>query len=358
MDKTKNLFILVGDSTDINHVIGTLQFKGLISIPYGVTVDKELLAETFNNNKSIVCAADDICEELRTDAIYINVLRSTTGTNTLISPYIILANLPGIETQFETIVKKLGCDIGDHKSNSSGLNGTPTIADCVYCRYLAGDVGDNARTVYASENFFVFPGSGQFAKGYLLVMPYAHVMSNGELNSKLLVTEFNEVLEDLEFLLKLTYGKDMKNFSLLVWENGSGNSGIGKAKDSIVHAHVHVIPSQLLSSDIQRISGFKFSRITLDQLKHFKENSYLLVREPDKEHWIINNNPKLYIPRQYLRQIVAEERKIPGDLWNWRTHPFVENAHQCAEDIKNAVEADWTSVPPRVKQRVKVLFNH
>ena len=181
-------------------------------------------------------------------------------------------------------------------------------------------------------------------------------MSNGELDANLLLTEFNEVLTDLEFLLKLTYGKNEDDFSVLVWENGSGNSGIGKAKDSIVHAHVHVIPSKLLSSDIQRISGFQFTQITLDQLKQFKENSYLLVRESDSEHWIINNNPKLYIPRQYMRKIVAEEKKVPGDLWNWRVYPFSENAHQCADDIQEALEADWNSVPPRVKQRVKVLF--
>lgn len=357
MDKTKNLFVLVGDSTDISHVVGTLQFKGLISIPYGITVDEELIAETFRNNKSLVCAADDISEELRSDAIYINVLRSTTGTSALVSPHIILANLPGVENQFETIAKGLRCDIGDHKSNSSGLNGTPTIADCVYCRYLAGDVGDNARLVYTSENFFVFPGSGQFAKGYLLVMPYAHVMSNGELDAEVLLTEFNEVLEDLKYLLKITYGKDIEDFTILVWENGSGNAGIGKAKDSIVHAHVHVIPSRLTSADIERISGFEFDRITLDQLMEYKENSYLLVREPDNEHWIINNNPKLYIPRQYLRQIVAEEKNVPGDLWNWRKYPFSENAHQCADDIQAAVESEWNSVPERVKQRVKVLVN-
>ncbi len=357
MDKTKNLFILVGDSTDINHVVGTLQFKGLISIPYGITVDKDLISETFRNNKSLVCAADDICDDLRNDAIYINVLRSSApSTNTLVSPHIILANLPGIENQFETIVKSLGCDIGDHKSNSSGLNGTPTIADCVYCRYLAGDVGDNARTVYSSENFFVFPGSGQFTKGYLLIMPYAHVMSNGELDADLLCTEFKEVLEDLEYLLKITYGKDISDFSILVWENGSGNSGIGKAKDSIVHAHVHVIPSKLTSEDIKHISEFEFNRITLEHLKDYKENSYLLVREPDGEHWIINNNPKLYIPRQYLRKIVADEYNIPGDLWNWRQYPFYENAYQCADEIQEAVESEWNSIPDRVKQRVKVLF--
>lgn len=352
MKKTKNLFVLVGEPTDTCHVIGTLQFKGLISIPYGVTVDEELIAEAFRNNKSLVCAADDIPEDLRKNAIYINVVQSASASNILISAPIILANLPEVEKQFESIVNTLGCDIGDHKSNSSGLNGTPTIEDCVYCRYLAGDVGENAKTVYCSENFFVFPGSGQFAKGYLLVMPYEHIMSNGELDPHILQTEFPEVLDDLEYLLKITYGAE----SILVWENGSGKSGIGKARNSIVHDHSHVIPSSLTSDDIERISGFEFDHITLDELPNYKDNSYLLVRKPDKKSWIINNDPKLYIPRQYLRQIVAEEKGIPGELWNWRTYPFVENAHQCAEDITLAVKENWDTVPDRVKKRVKVLF--
>ena len=134
--------------------------------------------------------------------------------------------------------------------------------------------------------------------------------------------------------------------------------GKGKAKDSVVHSHVHVALSDLTSHDIKALSGFDFEEIELKDLALYKSHSYLLVKNPDNEKWIINNNPEVYIPRQYVRQLIAEEYGIQGEAWNWRTHPFVENAHQCAEDIKNAVEADWTSVPPRVKQRVKVLFNH
>ena len=117
----------------------------------------------------------------------------STGAGCRINAPIILADLPDVAAQFARLVDKLGYDVGDHKSNSSGLNGTPTIEDCIYCRYLAGDVGINERMIYRTKNFFVIPGVGQFTKGYLLIMPIAHVMSNAELEPKVL-KEFEAVL--------------------------------------------------------------------------------------------------------------------------------------------------------------------
>ena len=95
------------------------------------------------------------------------------------------------------------------------------------------------------------PSIGQFINGYLLIIPKAHVMSMAEF-SKELIDEFNIVLEDVIAILKLTY-----NFSdILVWENGTGNSGKGKAKDSVVHCHVHVAPSLLLQIKLRKFPHF------------------------------------------------------------------------------------------------------
>lgn len=349
MKRTRNLFILVGSPTDLSIVLGTLNFKGLISNDYGMTITKKQIKEAFSKNKSVVCAADDYPGEIPQDAVIINVMRST-GANCLVNAPIILADLADVANQFATIVDKLGYDIGDHKSNSSGLNGTPRIENCVYCRYLAGDVGINERTLYKSKNFFVMPASGQFVTGYLLIMPFAHVMSNAELEPEVL-KEFEEVLEDIEYILKLTYGKEV-----LVWENGSGHSGIGKASDSIVHDHTHIATSNLTSGDIQRISGFKFDEITLDELSGYKENSYLLIRTPDKHHWWINNDPRLYIPRQYVRQILAEEYSVAGDLWNWRIYPFRDKMHQTVVDIQKALQENWSNLPARIQENTRCLF--
>ena len=352
MKRTRNLFVLNGMPNDTILVLNDLRFKGLITFPFGNPVTDTLITESFQNNKSVVCAKRDyITGKLLKDAINIKVVSHSSGLFEEPPPYIIIAKNHFAE-QFAKIADDLMLDIGDHKSNSSGQNGTPTIADCAYCRYLAGYPADNERTVYSSENFFVLPTVGQFITGYFLIIPFNHVMSNAELNPSMLLGEFTDVLHDIEYLLKLTY--NAKN--VLVWENGSGNGGIGKAKDSIVHSHVHICPSNLTSCDIEKMSGFPFETISLDELKKYQEHYYLLLRTPDYKYWKINNNPNLYIPRQYVRQLVAEEYGLPGESWNWRTHHFSEKMYQTVEDIKSSIQKNRSSIPERIQNNTKFLF--
>lgn len=210
----------------------------------------------------------------------------------------------------------------------------------------------NERVLYKSKNFFVIPTLGKFITGYLLIIPFEHVMSNAELDIETL-KEFETVLEDIEYLLRLTY----HSHDVLVWENGSGKSGIGKAKDSIVHSHVHIAPSNLTFEDIESASGFPFEEITLDNLSRYKEHSYLLVRTSDHNLWEINNNPELYIPRQYVRQLLAQEYDIFSDeQWNWRTHPFREKMHITVAEIKSTIKSNWDILPERIKQNTSFLF--
>lgn len=350
MKKTRNLFILTGSPKDTSLVLNELRFKGMLAYPYGVKITDTFVQNAFKNNKSVVCSKDDYMGNL--DAI-IRIDVVPHASSVLIEKQLqtIFVSDGNIANQFADIANALDCDIGDHKSNSSGLNGTPTVSNCAYCRYLAGFPADNERTVYESKSFFVLPTVGQFITGYLLVIPYEHVMSNAELDSQKL-EEFKIVLQDMEYLLKLTYNAS----NVLVWENGSGNHGIGKAKDSIVHSHVHICPSQYTSEKIMEVSGFPFETITLENLKDYKEHSYLLVRTPDHNVWKINNNPDLYIPRQYVRQLVAEEYGLPGESWNWRTHHFSEKMYQTVEDIKAALQRNWNVLPERIKNNTKFLF--
>ena len=347
--KTRTLFVLTGNPVDVSAVLSELQFKGLITAPYGIVTDSKDVQNAFRYNKCYVCAADDYPEQIPDSAIMVTVYRTgiTNGIAADIHVPRIAANLPDIAKQFESLAHNLGVDIGDHKSNSSGLSGSPDGHEkphCFCCDHRDGKRSDNEPPLYKSKNFFVFPGSGQFALGYLQICPNQHVMSLGELPYEV-IQEFNNVLADVEYILKLTFNCK----STLVWENGSGASGIGKAKDSIVHSHVHIIPSNLTSDDVKEVSGFDFETITLDQLPDFKQYSYLLVRTPDEEHWIINNDPKLYIPRQYIRQIVAAEYNIPGDLWNWRKFPFPENMRNTSVRIIDALKRNWDMLPDRIK---------
>ena len=70
MKRTRNLFVLVGSPTDLSIVLGTLNFKGLISNDYGMPITTEQISEAFSKNKSIACAADDYPGEIPKEASY------------------------------------------------------------------------------------------------------------------------------------------------------------------------------------------------------------------------------------------------------------------------------------------------
>lgn len=353
MKKTRKCFVIEGNRVHVSYVLSQLQFKGLITAPCGIPTDTNDMENVFRYNKSYVFASEDFQGELPKDAIRIWISDGFTKDvpADINKENVIAAYLTNIADQFNAIAHNNGVDIGDHISNSSGLDGHANF-HCFCCDHRDGKRSDNEPVLYRSENFFVFPGSGQFALGYLQICPTKHVMSLGELTPEIL-EEFEGVLADVEYLLKLTFKCD----STIVWENGSGGGGIGKAKDSIVHSHVHIIPSDLTSEDVKKISGFEFDTVKVADLPKYKEYSYLLVRTPDDEHWIINNDPKLYIPRQYIRQIVAEEYNIPGELWNWRNYPFHEKMRQTTMLMARAIKNNWDNLPPRIKSNASCVFS-
>ncbi len=354
MRKTRNLFVLVGSPQDTMSVLEVLRFKGLITNPYWNPIAQSDIEDAFKNNKSVVCSEDDYSGRLPPTAVTVNVVPISSTPECKVSNTIYLNDSEPVAVQFERIANSLNMDIGDHKSNSSGTSDGPTIKDCAYCQYLNGNVNDNERTLYRSNNFFVIPTLGQFIPGYLLIIPFKHVMSNGEL-SKETLQEFTDVIEDVEYILKLTYPSSP---GFLIWENGSGKSGVGKAKDSLVHSHVHIAPTMLNSENVKKVSGFPFEEIDFFDLPDYKVNSYLLIRGVDSRKWIISNNPNLYIPRQYIRQLIALEYNLPGDAWNWRTHPFVDIMHQTVQDITTALHDNYDSLPARIRKNTSFLFSN
>lgn len=349
MKKTRNLFVLKGKPSDINLVLGNLQFKGLTELSSSKVTAQDIIHE-FNNNKSVVCS--DIPEEIDTEAITINVVNTSNFSKPENGNYINIKDgcLP---QQFVAIADSYDCDIGDHKSNSSGLTGAPSSKDCPYCNYFFNDFpgkkfDESNRTIYESTNFVVMPTVGEFIKGYLLIIPREHVMSMAELSPELR-KEFVTVLNDVTFILKLTYPVN----DILVWENGTGNGGIGKAKSSIVHSHVHIAPSKLTAKSIQEFSKFPLTKITYEDLPLYGKHSYLLVKGVTTREWWINDNPDLYIPRQYVRQLIAEEYGFSEDTWNWRTNPFIYLITSTCKDIQDSLTNNWNFLPERIKENTK-----
>ena len=61
----------------------------------------------------------------------------------------------------------------------------------------------------------------------------------------------------------------------------------------------------------------------------------------------------LYIPRQYVRQLLAEEYNIPGEGWNWRTHPYFEKMSMTDNQITSMLKENWDNLPQRIKDCTK-----
>ena len=349
MKKTRNLFILKGAEKDIQYALKFLDFKGMIVIPTSETseeVIRKKIYDAFSNNKSVLCTCP-VPAPFQNIAINIYVVNE--HHNNISGELFLNVSSDNIINDFQSIMESLGCDIGDHRSNSSGINGTPSISDCSYCKYLRNIEHESNKCVYRSSNFFVIPTYGELVLGYLLIIPINHIMSLAELNPRYM-SEFKYVLSDIMEILKLTY----KCSNFLVWENGTGQKGIGKAKDSIVHAHVHIAPSNLTAESIEKYSGFDFNQIKFQDISNYGNHSYLLIKDfSGDDIWKINDNPNLYIPRQYIRQLLAEENGIGGNQWNWRNYRFEDLMHQTSSDIVQALKDNWSKLPVRIRQNTE-----
>lgn len=344
MKTTRQIFALAGSPEEVQQVLGVLSFKGIRVFTEPDISSADVLS-TYLDNKSIVCQdCDCIYGE---HPIVINVANLNTSKNILYSyNYIDISDISTVQKQFMEIAVQNLCDIGDPKSNSSGLNGAPKVSECNYCNYYYKGIDSiGQKIIYESNHFIVLATLGEFIHGYPIIIPKKHVMSCAEFDKETML-DFLEVLDDVLFILKKTY----KTENFLVWENGTGNGGKGKAKDSVVHSHVHVAPSNLTADKIELVAGFPLKEITTKEISKYTNYSYLMIKDGKK--WRINDDPNVYIPRQFIRQLIAEEHHLKGDIWNWRTHPFIDKMQETYEQIMYALHRDWKNIPKRIKNRI------
>lgn len=344
MKKTRNMIILIGKADLIAKALPELDFKGSVIVKDPITYDSA--KNIFNNNKSIICSSEiPGIERFHESPIYIEI---SDGPSFVFQNYINM-RADNITAQFQDIIDRHNLDIGDHRSNSSGINGAPSIDDCAYCKTFNHIPSRYSHSIlYKSKYFYVMATVGEFVPGYLLIIPERHKMSMAELTDDER-NEFLLVLDDMKYMLNLMYGYN----SFLVWENGTGNSGKGKAKDSVVHSHVHIAPSHLTPEEVTKISGISLDKVCFADIPQFNLHSYLLIAGENYDEWFINNKPEVYIPRQFIRQLVAEEHGIIGDAWNWRIYPFLDLMHKTEIDFLTTAKENWNTLPDRIKQYTK-----
>ncbi len=354
MKKSRKLFVLSGSERDVNIVIEELscRYKALISANFCTEND---ICAIFNINKSIVCAQENFSilpNKFLKDAICIKIINNWSINKNDLTQDFINIDAESIPCQFKMIADKYNCDLGDETEDVFALTGNKIIKNCNLCAPCSSsDNGKNInRVIYMNDNFFVMPTLGGFLKGDLLIIPKRHVFSIASL-PKDFRSDFLKVLSDTKYILNLTY----KVSDFLIWENGSNMHSKNIAKDSITHANVHIVPtSKVTAKIIKEKYNVPLSPISFDQLTNYSNASYLLLKSDDG--WEICSDPRFYIPRQFVRQVLAERYNIPGDQWNWRIHPLIDSLNRTTDQITSALKANWSKLPNHIRENCRMFL--
>lgn len=196
--------------------------------------------------------------------------------------------------------------------------------------------------MYESENFYVKIELGCMTKGMLMICPKKHYLSAAQLPEKMF-KEYYEVMHHVEWLLKAIYGDK----PVIFFEHGSAPSGLSSHERSIVHAHTHVA------------WGVPFDKKYLEAVcvrpvkceSDYKYSRYFSYQEGADGQLYLVNNSRVYIQRQYPRQVIGEMLGIPNELTNWRRESFMENVIQTFEDFYKFLTENADTIPEIIKTR-------
>lgn len=170
--------------------------------------------------------------------------------------------------------------------------------------------------LYESPSFAVVSELGALKLGFLMIVPKRHILSVAQFSSEL-YREYRAVSEDIEKILIATFGTAPVAF----FEHGSGPSGMTSHPKSIVHAHVHVLHGFAM----QRIDLERIQARPLEDITRAKTTHYFAYRDGSKGKLQCVYDDRVYVPRQYGRQIVARDLRLIPCQYNWRNNQFKEN---------------------------------
>lgn len=221
-------------------------------------------------------------------------------------------------------------------------------ADCIFCDIInhPGTTLEYNKSckfvdmiIYETANFLVVPGLGPLAPGYLMIMPKEHYLSLAQVPDYLMF-EYHEIEQDMEEILWQMY-----KLPVGFYEHGTGPNGIAGFK-SIVHMHIHVMLNNELKEEYRNMLNMH----EISDITQAKDISYFWYKwGSDGQQWIADD-PKVYIQRQFHRQVYAEEHNLAKDQFNWRKTSFDDltktNVWQLYTFLKDVTD-------PRIKSRTR-----
>ena len=364
---TQKLIVILGNYTNI------AQARNVIAGFKAVTVIRSLTPYTLRNvyyfNKNAVYFTETYDFKLMSN--YSPIVIQLSSYSTSVEKMVL--SVDNILEDFPKLLSTCGVDTGDHISASTDRDYVQPQSDCLICKILNRQSDYPEHILYETDNFFVVPGTGAFYEGYIMIVPKRHVMSFANLNESEL-DEFFMVYSNLSAILSSIYNKPIFGF-----ECGSGKTGAGKHKTSIVHAHFHMACTNMPVLKEVQASGLTPQLISKENLLDFYENPYMLYVDQDNNYYI-SCDTRDYYPRQHPRQVLAHwmqehERSTLSKtcksliahmssnecdtffdtelFYNWRNFPMRERMDEIAKDFRSFCKNYYESLSQFDKMSIR-----
>lgn len=187
------------------------------------------------------------------------------------------------------------------------------MKNCVFCDLVKN--GDNNSEkekniiLYEDELILITQATGSPVRGYLMIITKRHVNGFAELSRN----ELKHV-ERIICIIKNFYKKYF-NINSILLEHGSTENG--RHPQSIVHAHLHLIPfnfDEKIENELFTVLQLKPIQ-ALENIKINEKLDYWLYCNPKGEYY--TSSEILYAPRSIFMNLIAKQINLPLP-YEWR----------------------------------------
>lgn len=201
------------------------------------------------------------------------------------------------------------------------------MEDCNFCKIINDKYHhEHGNIIAETETLIVLPSLGGFVENYQLIIPKEHIFCFGELTKEELIV-LNMII-----IWQQEINKKYFNKGTLLFEHGALNPKNESGK-SVVHAHLHIFPSE--KSMLDEINKYDFGVEKINDISDLKEicqiyETYLYYHDLDGQDYIITHHG---VPSQFLRKVMADSLDIKE--WNWREFPHQDAMEKCVKFYKD-----------------------
>lgn len=182
------------------------------------------------------------------------------------------------------------------------------MRECIICEIINNPRYLEDTIIYENNFFIVKAAKGMVVPGHLLMITKDHINGFAELS----IEKLNEVKEFCE-KISAKIKKYMKT-NVIFFEHGSLPEG--RHSQSIVHAHLHIIPYNLTQKSYEKlINECQLKKIkTYEKIKDVIYKDYCYFKDEDGNMYLSDS---IDFPKSIIFRVIAEQEKLE-DNYEWR----------------------------------------